>query len=86
MRSSDIATQLRRWGKSAHSETVSRVMDFITDLGKNDVRSKMHKGKRILVFDPERVGDYGGGDEPDVIRSHCDVIWSRESGVDPAPA
>ena len=86
VRSSDIATQLRRWGESAHSETVSRVMDFVTDLGRNDVHSKMHKGKRILVFDPERVSDYGSGDEPDVIQSRRDVIWSREPGTDPAPA
>lgn len=86
VRSSDIADQLRKWGESTHSETVSRVMDFIVDLGKNGVRSTMHKGRRILVFDPDRVKGYGSGNEPDVIKSRRDVIWSRESGADPAPA
>jgi gas vesicle protein len=86
VQSSDIATQLKKWGESTHSETVSRVMDFIIDLGKNDVRSTMHKGKRILVFDPDRVKGYGSGAEPEVIKSRRDVIWSRENSPDPAPA
>jgi hypothetical protein len=86
IRSTDVATELKRRGESTHSETVSRVMDFITDLGKSDVRSTMHKGKRILVFDPERVTEYGSGEEPDVIKSRRDVIWSRESNTTPAPA
>lgn len=86
VRSSDIADQLRKWGESTHSETVSRVMEFIVDLGKDDVRSTMHKGRRILVFDPDRVNGYGNGTEPDVIKSRRDVIWSRESGANPALA
>ena len=84
--SSDIAGMLRREGESAHSETVSRVMDFINRLGKDDVESKLYKGKRILVFDPDRVTEYGKGPEPDLIRSHRDVMFERTTGPDPAPA
>jgi hypothetical protein len=86
VRSSDIAEQLKKWGESTHTETVSRVMEFITDLGGDDVRSKMHKGNRILVFNPDRVKEYGVGDIPTEIKSQRDVIWSRESKPDPAPA
>ena len=86
VKSADIEEHLREREESAHSETISRVMDFITDLGKDDVTAKMHKGKRLLVFDPARVKECGRGGEPAVVRSRCDVIYARESGPDPAPA
>ena len=86
VKSADIEEHLREREESAHSETISRVMDFIADLGKDDVTAKMHKGKRLLVFDPARVKEYGQGGEPAVVRSRRDVIYARESGPDPAPA
>jgi len=86
IRSDQIAERLRRWGESSHTETVSRVMEFITDLGGDDVREKMHKGRRILVFDPDRVKEYGTGEEPTAIQSHRDVIPARMSGGGAAPA
>ena len=61
VKSADIEEHLREREESAHSETISRVMDFIADLGKDDVTAKMHKGKRLLVFDPARVKEYGRG-------------------------
>jgi hypothetical protein len=86
VKSADIAEHLHKHEESAHSETISRVMDFIADLGKDDVTAKMHKGKRLLVFDPTRVKEYGRGGEPAVVRSRRDVIYARESGPDLAPA
>jgi hypothetical protein len=86
VKSADIEEHLRKREESAHSETISRVMDFIADLGKDDVTAKMHKGKRLLVFDPARVKEYGRGGEPAVVKSRRDVIYARESGPDPAPA
>ena len=77
VRSDQITEQLRRWGESSHTETVSRVIDFITDLGGGDVRETMHKGRRILVFEPDRVREYGTGEEPSTIKSHRDVIPAR---------
>ena len=78
VRSKDVARHLKERGENAHDETVSRVMNFVDELGENDVDAKMHKGKRILVFDPERVNEYGTGEEPDVIHSHRDVMYARE--------
>lgn len=37
-------------------------MDFIDRFGCDDVRSKMHKSRRILVFKLDRVKDYGMGE------------------------
>jgi hypothetical protein len=62
------------------------VIDFIADLGKGDVRAKMHKGKRIIVFDPDRVEEYGTGEAPDRIVSHREVITVREGEAQPAPS
>lgn len=80
VRSKDVARHLKERGENAHDETVSRVMNFVDELGETDVDAKIHKGKRILVFNPDRVAEYGTGEEPDVIHSHRDVIWSREGG------
>jgi len=84
--SSDIADHLEKEGVNPHTETVSRVMDFITELGEDDVEGKIHKGNRIAVFDPARVEEYGTGEEPAIIDSPRDVIYSRESGDQPAPS
>ena len=78
--SAGVKELLRDLGVNPHDETASRVMNFIADLGQGDVEDKMHKGNRILVFDPDRVAEYGTGDEPAEIRSPSDVIWSREGG------
>ena len=86
VKSADIEDHLLKREESAHSETISRIMDFIADLGKDDIAAKMHKGKRLLVFDPTRVKEYRRGGGPAVVRSRRDVIYARESGPDLAPA
>lgn len=86
VKSRAVKETLRDLGDSDHDETVRRVMDFIADFGKGEVATKMHKGKRILVFDPDRVEEYGTGEEPDVIHSPRDVISVRESEGQPAPS
>jgi hypothetical protein len=78
--SAGVKKLLRDLGVNPHDETASRVMNFIADLGQGDVEDKMHKGDRILVFDPDRVSEYGTGPEPDVIRSPRDVMYAREGG------
>jgi hypothetical protein len=79
--SAGVKDLLRELGVNAHDETASRVMNFISDLGQGDVEDKMHKGDRILVFNPDRVAEYGSGPEPDVIRSPSDVMYAREGGA-----
>lgn len=60
-----------------HTETVSRVMKFLERFGGDDVYLKMHKGRRIAVFDAETAHRYGTGS---VDSSRCDVISQRASG------
>jgi hypothetical protein len=54
-------------GKRPHTQTVARVMDFLDDLGKDDVELIKRRGRKLVVFDPEAVdrlsqcGDRGGG-------------------------
>ena len=83
VKSRDIADYLKQRGVNAHTETISRVMDYIADLGKSDVSSRIHKGDRILVFNPERVKEYGSGEEPEKVVSRRDLIPPRSSGEDP---
>ena len=44
-------------GKKPHTQTVTRVMDFLTDLGKEDVQVKKRRGKKFVV-DPEAAKRY----------------------------
>jgi hypothetical protein len=66
-----------RDGDSPHTETVSRVMDFLDRLGKHETETKLHKGRRIAVFDPDAVHRYGTGQSGP---SQCDVIGPRATG------
>jgi cell division protein FtsB len=66
-----------RDGESPHTETVSRVMDFLDQLGKDGVTTKLHKGRRIAVFDPDATNRYETRESP---TSQCDVIEPRASG------
>jgi hypothetical protein len=66
-----------RDGEPPHTETVSRVMEFLDQLGKNETETKLHKGRRIAVFDDEATHRYGAGS---VNPSHCDVIDARARG------
>ena len=86
IKSADVARRLRERGESDHDETVRRVMDFVAEFGQGDVEDTTHKGKRILVFDPDRVREYGTGEPPERIVSPRDVISLRESDGQPAPA
>ena len=45
-------------GKRPHTQTVARVMDFLDDLGKEDVRLKKRRGKKLIVVDSEAADRY----------------------------
>ena len=42
-------------GKRPHTQTVTRVINFLDDLGKNAVELKKRRGRKLVVFDPEVV-------------------------------
>lgn len=44
--------------KKPHTQTVARVMDFLADLGKEDVDLKKRRGKKFVVVDPEAAERY----------------------------
>lgn len=64
-------------GESPHTETVSRVIDFLDGFGKDDVETKIHKGRRIAVFDVAAAKRYGNGS---IGPSQCGVIRARGRG------
>jgi myosin heavy subunit len=66
-----------RDGESPHTETVSRTMDFLDGFGKSEVETRMHKGRRIAVFDAEAAKRYGNGT---IDPSQCGVIRTRARG------
>jgi uncharacterized coiled-coil protein SlyX len=66
-----------RDGKSPHTETVSRTMDFLDGFGKSEVETRMHKGRRIAVFDEQAAQRYGTGT---IGPSQCGVIGARGRG------
>jgi uncharacterized coiled-coil protein SlyX len=66
-----------RDGESPHTETVSRTMDFLDGFGKSEVETKMHKGRRIAVFDEQAAKRYGSGT---IDPSQCGVIRARGGG------
>jgi chromosome segregation ATPase len=86
LKSEDIASYLEERSINPHTETIRRVMDYLDDLGKNDVEDTIHKGDRLLVFDPERVQEYGTGEPPERVSSQRDVIRLRESESPPPAA
>jgi vacuolar-type H+-ATPase subunit I/STV1 len=45
-------------GKRPHTQTVARVMDFLDDLGKEDVQQKKRRGKKFVVVDPKAATRY----------------------------
>lgn len=65
-----------RDGESPHTQTVSRVMDFLDDFGQDDVTVKIHKGRRIAVFDKTAAKRFGN---QQVDPSQCGVISQRGS-------
>ena len=52
-------------------------MEFLDCFGGDDVYLKMHKGRRIAVFDEGAAHRYEAGS---VDPSRCDVISQRASG------
>ena len=83
VKSENIAEHLEERGVDPHTETIRRIMDYLADLGKHDVEDTMHKGDRLLVFDPERVQEYGKGEPPERVSSQRDVIGLRKSETSP---
>ena len=65
-----------RDSESPHTQTVSRVMDFLDDFGQNDVEVRMHKGRRIAVFDKTAAKRFG---TQQIDPSRCGVIQRRGS-------
>lgn len=39
-------------GKRPHTQTVTRIMDFFANMGKNGVELTKRRGKKLVVFDP----------------------------------
>lgn len=72
--SADIRKVMAARDEDNHDETISRIMDYLEDFGKGEVTTKMHKGRRIAVFDKEAAKRYGTGPRPD---SQSDVIRAR---------
>jgi myosin heavy subunit len=66
-----------RDGESSHTETVSRTMDFLGRFGKSEVETRMHKGRRIAVFDKQAAQRYGDGTSDP---SQCGVINQQATG------
>ena len=46
-------------GKRPHTQTVARVMDFLDELGKQDIHQKKRRGKKLIVVDPAAADRYG---------------------------
>jgi hypothetical protein len=44
--------------KKPHTQTVARVMNFLDDLGKEDIKVKKRRGKKFVVVDPEAADRY----------------------------
>ena len=66
-------------GKRPHTQTVARVMNFLEELGKEDVQLKKRRGKKLVVLDPEAATRYAthhdrcdGGNSP----THADGVIS----------
>ena len=66
-------------GKRPHTQTVARVMNFLEELGKEDVQLKKRRGKKLVVVDPEAATRYAahhdrcdGGNSP----THADGVIS----------
>lgn len=62
-------------GKRPHTQTVSRVMNFLSELGKEGVQLKKRREKKFVVIDPEaadRHADHG----------RCDDRRGPATGVD----
>ena len=45
-------------GKRPHTQTVARVMNFLDEMGKEDVQQKKRRGKKFIVVDPEAAMRY----------------------------
>jgi hypothetical protein len=45
-------------GKRPHTQTVAHVMDFLDDLGKEDIHQKKRRGKKFVVVDPKAATRY----------------------------
>lgn len=75
--SSDVRKVMTARDEDTHDETISRIMDYLDDFGRDEVTTKVHKGKRIAVFDKEPAKRYGNGPRP---KSQGDVIRQRARG------
>ncbi|KYH23921.1 hypothetical protein HAPAU_40000 [Halalkalicoccus paucihalophilus] len=45
-------------GSKPHTQTVARVMNFLSKLGKDDVEQTKRRGKKLVVVDEEAADRY----------------------------
>ncbi|EJN57337.1 hypothetical protein [Halogranum rubrum] len=77
--SSTISTVLRsKDGESPHTETVSRVMEFLNRFGKDETKIVQRRGTKRVVFTEQAVADLESATSED-SRSITDVVmWWRQ--------
>ena len=77
--SSTISTVLRsKDGESPHTETVSRVMEFLNRFGKDETKLVKRRGTKRVVFTEQAVADLESATSEDT-RSITDVVmWWRQ--------
>ncbi|SEP25293.1 Growth-arrest specific micro-tubule binding [Halogranum amylolyticum] len=77
--SSTISTVLRsKDGESPHTETVSRVMEFLNRFGKDETKLVKRRGTKRVVFTEQAVADLESATNEDT-RSITDVVmWWRQ--------
>lgn len=77
--SSTISTVLRsKDGESPHTETVSRVMEFLNRFGKDETKIVKRRGTKRVVFTEQAVADLESATSEDT-RSITDVVmWWRQ--------
>jgi hypothetical protein len=52
-------------GKRPHTQTVARVMDFLDDLGKDDIELIKRRGRKLVVVDPDAADRLANHDRCD---------------------
>ena len=67
-------------GKRPHTQTVARVMNFLDELGKEDVQQKKRRGKKLIVVNPEAATRYAAHHDRcdgETSSTHADSVISR---------
>lgn len=62
--------------KRSHTQTVARVMEFLDQLGKDDVELTKRRGRKLVVFDPTAADQYAA------YHDRCDRGSGPTAGTD----